>query len=382
VFLGEFTNGIPLNSSQDFENAPFGELVGILECHVDLSALDLASYDMIIASRSFMPYKACEVSKLQTFVRSGGRVMVLLSGKMDEVAISSVNFFLESYGISANRDYVIQTTFQESGRHPREALISMTGESPLFSEPKHILYVDGCSLNSDPPSIPVASTASQCYPFERPITVFANQGDGRVCVVGSCEMFSSRYIGEEGNKAFLERITNQLLEPRGTPLPKSVPTRDYRFISNLRSMSEGPFCCWRDILGSIPRDTSDLFCRKLYEGALGCLPELEKAYELLGIERKPLSGTIKPPFYMEPIPLIPAKPLPYLSEILQPPPIPLIDIDGLLEPVSVKLNRLAHKHEAADDACSFLREAAVILDLPETENIKEILKLIVNRTLV
>jgi len=194
-------------------------------------------------------------------------------------------------------------------------------------------------------------------------------------------MFSEEYMQTEQNESFLLAVL-QILTNSGISLQTlQLPVRDYRFISNLASMSVQPFMCWQDFLGDLPNDLDDLVEMKLFDGGLSLASEVKKTYKLLGLENHPINGLIKPAFESPPWNLIPAFPLPSLKYILRPPPLELIDIDELLEPPLVRLNRLANQYDRSGDAVGFVKGAALILGLPADLSVKEILKLVLKKLL-
>jgi hypothetical protein len=196
-----------------------------------------------------------------------------------------------------------------------------------------------------------------------------------MCVVGSSDMFSLDYIEIESNKAFLVSLTNHLIEPDLSLPTLQVPIREYRFISDLTSLSEKPFCCWQDLLDPIPDDIMSLVDRRVYDGGVGLLEDVKKSYELLGIEFKPLKGPIKPAYHVPKFDLIPVIPLPSLRPLLQPPPLELVDIDELLDPPEIRLNRIANECEQAGDIERFISDSAKAVDLSEEiGDPKEIMK--------
>ena len=354
--------------------------ISTLSCYKDSIELDdLPGMNLLVLPPSGNLLTAEQCERIHGHVREGGSLMLLLSEIIPDEELSNINFLIEEFGISANSDSVIRTSFLIDYPHPKQALVE-GGILPDSLKPNadRFVYPYGCTLNVQSPAIPILSTGSLCYPFNRPIGAVSGIGSGRVCVIGSWRLLTDPYT--DVSMPLLDRILSWLLfkDNLEIVIPSPSPITDYKYISNVHALAARPLSRICSELDPLPSDITSLADLTLFEGGSGLVDEVMDAYAHLGIPHGPLSTSIKPAFVV-PLPKrIPAIPPPSFYPILRSPPLPLVDLDDLTSPPGLRLNRLAKTCASRTDVDRFVLEAGHITGL-DTGDPAYILKQLLNR---
>ena len=252
--------------------------------------------------------------------------------------------------MQANADAVLRPIFAEGFFHPHEALMHPDMESSL-------VYAFGCTLNTRSPAVAVVSTGDVCYPFNRPV----GASNGRLLVLGSYHMFTDKYISRVDNKAFAQSVVKFLADPVESKFCPVTNISDYKYISNTLAMGSRPFACFRAFIEPLPADVTDLMDLTLFDGNKKFFDEVKHAHELLGVAFEPLESIVRPSFVVPKLKPIPAVYPPSFWPLLKSPEIPLVDLDDLMAPPEVRLNRLANTFE---DIEQFVTQAGTVLGIP------------------
>ena len=230
-------------------------------------------------------------------------------------------------------------------------------------------------MNTRAPAVPILSTGACCYPFHRPVGV----AQGSVAVFGSFRMFADAFINRGENRALAESVLKFLIDPVKNKLSASTQISDYKYMSDASSMAKDAIGCWTSFLDPLPEDLSELADLTLFDGNIGLLEEVKAAHAELGIEFEPIESIVRPAFVVPKLKPVPAVYPPSFFPIIQPPEIPLVDLDDLLAPPEVILNRLANKC-SEDDLDEFINKAGASLEV-KAESAADVLKEIVQTIL-
>lgn len=222
-----------------------------------------------------------------------------------------------------------------------------------------LVFPEGCTLNVSAPAVCLRTTGIACYPFRRPVIAFSG---GKLCVVGSSQIFSDDWIEVESNRALLEQLLDELMVNDGHCVRKGVEFSDYRFLCNTHALASGPMACLDVDEDEAPPESLARF--DLFDAGLSLGEELGLIREKLGIplETRNQPCIIRPKFSLLKINKVYAVHPPSLYPLLKQPELPLLDLDEMLTAPEVRLNRLANKcsGDSDEELEYFLVEAAKI----------------------
>jgi intraflagellar transport protein 52 len=215
-------------------------------------------------------FSAAECGALTALLSGGGGLLVLLPEGGEAAAGTNVNYLLEQFGIVANPDAVLRTSFHKY-MHPKEALVvdgvlnrallagadagkgaaSCCGDSEggghgckrsssgsgggrgsgggedavkqaQVAGGLHFVYPHGCTLTVQRPAVPLLSSGCICFPMQRPLAAawegppLAGGGrGGRLLVFGSVQLFDDRWLDKEANARLMEWAFKWLRPVRG-----------------------------------------------------------------------------------------------------------------------------------------------------------------------
>ena len=198
-------------------------------------------------------FSTLEFDKLKQFFEQWGSIL-FFGGEGGEGATgTNFSYLTEEYGISMNSDCVVRTVYHKY-THPKEALISSgvlsrklvkakdalskkvastrrapspsragsTYNSNRGSSSDHkqtdgltFVYPHGCTLNVAKPAVPLLSSGFVAYPLNRPVLAVSNvigsdKKVGKLCVLGSAEIFSDDWLLKEENNKLQDILFNWL----------------------------------------------------------------------------------------------------------------------------------------------------------------------------
>lgn len=335
-------------------------------------------------------FKASEFKAMKTFLANGGSILAMSSEGGETGMKTNLNFLLEEYGIMVNNDSVVRLNYYRYF-HPKEAAIPngvlnreinraagksvSSGNSFSDIDVTHsqsclsFLYPYGATLAVDKRSTPILSTGGVCFPLFRPVCAFHHmKGDngGKLCVIGSNQLFLDQYIDKEENMKLQEVLIRWL----GTDDIKlnaidaeDPEINDYHYIPDTLAISEQLKICLQEG-EEIPRDFTKCFYQTLYRLDTTLLPPTLRVFEEIKVRHEPLT-LIHPQFETPLPPLAPALFPPQIKEI----PNPSLDLFDLDEGFSSDRTRMAQlTNKCADEDLEYyVREIGDILCIVPVE---------------
>jgi len=307
-----------------------------------------------------------EFEVLKRYVKQGGSVLVMMAEGGEAKAGTNINYWLEEYGIAVNSDAVVRTTHYKY-LHPKEVLIAdgilnrgvlaAVGKQPGqegdedFRAAKaraafdgtgmEFVYPYGATLSVLKPSIPVLSSGKIAYPMNRPLgAVWQSEGSGRICVLGSVQLFDDKYLDKEENSKLMDFVF-KWLRPGSTVTLNGLDAEepdvsDLKLLPDTASLADKIKGCLQEG-DEIPRDWMTLFDTSLFKMDTSLIPEAVALYDKLNIKKTPLS--LIPPQFEQPLPQL--QPAVWPPSIREPPP-PALELFDLDESFASEHNRLAY----------------------------------------
>ena len=178
-----------------------------------LESSDLESYNFIdmITQETLRPYDilvfACpdfakintqEISEIEKWVKyDGGGLLLLSHAGGDRGRNSNLNELSELFGIAFENDQVLDDR-SNLGLENLPIIYSPTFNPPhpVTNNLDSICYRAGCSLTVvGGGAFAVATSNDTSDPFSSPIICVAEQGNGRICCIGSYELFRNKVGG-------------------------------------------------------------------------------------------------------------------------------------------------------------------------------------------
>lgn len=352
----------------------------------EITSETLSEGDIFIIGGPRRMFSAAEFEAITRFMNEGGSLFCMVGEGGEVKANTNINALLEQYGVVVNNDAVTRNVYYKYF-HPKEVLISNgvlnrefnrasgkrvpgTYSSAESSESTDLQFVFpfGATVSVQKPSVPVLSTGSVSFPFNRPICSMYEEKKKKLCVLGSVDMFSDRYLEKEENTKVLDVITKWLStnEISLNSIDAEDPEiTDYHYLPNTAELASRLRSC---LLKSddVPRDFTKLFDHKQYTESNEVLPEVLQAYDQLKVPHEVLT-LIQPTFETPLPPLEPAVFPPMLRE-LPAPALDLFDLDEQFSSEAVRLAQITNKC-GDDDLEYFVRECGEILNV--TKNLTE-----------
>lgn len=246
------------------------------------------------------------------------------------------------------------------------ALLQYAGKLSGSSGPvKSLMYVYpfGATLNVVKPSVAVLSTGSTSFPPCRPTCAFyANEGQGKMVVLGSGHVLLDKYIHKESNVLLLDLFLQYFSDSSFTlnSIDSLNPEiNDYNMVPDLEILCNNPMLFLSES-EEIPSDYSSLFSREIKKISNRCLCRVNRTFDELQIDKRALQ-VIKPHFETPLPPLQPAVFAPVFRALTKP-ELELYDLDNEFSSVQNKLTKLANKCNNKDTDY-FIRESGLILGL-------------------
>jgi len=168
----------------------------------------LKPFDILIfVCPDFAKITSMEISEIINWVREDGGGLLLLShAGGDKGRNSNLSELSQRFGIVFENDQVLDETYN-LGMENLPIITSFIPPHPITNGIASICYRSGCSLTVLGNAFSVASSNETSEPFSSPLICVTEPDNGRVCAIGSYEMFRDKVGGgfncdEHPNLAF------------------------------------------------------------------------------------------------------------------------------------------------------------------------------------
>ena len=424
--------------------------------HSDEIDIDnIQSYDVLIITNPRFDYTSQEIGSMKKFLHLqeegteiGKSIAIFGSGYGNDtnnnsatsnplLSLPNLSNFLLDYGIKYENDTVVRTSFFKY-LHPKHVFIDDGIIHPTFQSFKNtqldrngsrdgkdssssktsyfqydmddsldidvnadnvediltIVYPNGSTLETSPPSLPILSSGAVSFPANRPIgavwdastmkTISGQRQYGKVLVIGSSDMFADEWLGKEGNTYILNSLIHFLAQnDSAVVFDRSQSTKDTRIdesktVPDIEALSERLRSCLQRN-EPLPQDLNSILYTDMLAFDTSLIPDVMYLYNSLDVKKESL--TLIPPEFELPVPpLKPAVFHPKMKE-LPPPALDKFDLDEEFAENSIRLAHLTNTCEN-EDCDYFIQEAGSIIGLlggTETEvDAKDILHTLFN----
>ncbi len=180
---------------RDFLNANDFVCYNFLE--IPITQESLKPYDILVfVCPDFAKISSQEISEIENWVREDGGGLLLLShAGGDKGRNSNLSELSERFGIVFENDQVLDEQ-QNIGMENLPIVTTFIPPHPITEGIESICYRAGCSLSVlGGNAFSIASSNETSEPFSCPLICVAEAGNGRVCAIGSYEMFRDRIGG-------------------------------------------------------------------------------------------------------------------------------------------------------------------------------------------
>lgn len=152
---------------------------------------------LVIACPDFSKLSHIEIMELVNWVKEDGGGLLLLShAGGDRGRSSNLSELSEQFGISFENDQVLDDVNNIGIENlPIISSINFIPPHPITNGVYSICYRAGCSLTVIGSAISIASSNETSEPFGCPLICTSEPNKGRVCVIGSYEMFRDKTGG-------------------------------------------------------------------------------------------------------------------------------------------------------------------------------------------
>lgn len=355
----------------------------------DLSLENLHKAGSILFAGPREKFAPDEIENIHKYLDLGGSAIFVAGEGGDK--LSNINDITKKYGITFNKDSVCRTVYYKY-LHPKHvhigqgvlnkefvkrawALGSKKSDTSIAdAEDEEIkdlefVYPNGCSLEVDQPkALTILSSGKISYPVNRPIAAVAKTGNGkgRICCIGSLNMFSDDWLVKENNTRIIEIFLRWTLRKEGITLfKKGMPEPEiskYTRLPDTEELANRLRPCLQES-ESLPKDFTQLFDDKLFAFDTKLIPETVKLYDDLKLKHEPLS-LIPPEFECPLPPLQPAVFAPCLREA-DPPALDQFDLDEHFASEKLRLAQLTNKCVDEDDLEYYIKESGDILGITQ-----------------
>jgi hypothetical protein len=187
-----------LTELRDFLNANDFMCYNFLETpitHTSLEPFDI----LVFVCPDFAKISSMEISEINNWVRNDGGGLLLLShAGGDRGRNSNLSELSQMYGIVFENDQVLDETYN-IGMENMPIITSLIPPHPITNSISSICYRSGCSLSVLGNSISIISSNETSEPFSSALVCVSEPDKGRVCAIGSYELFRDRVGGGFSN---------------------------------------------------------------------------------------------------------------------------------------------------------------------------------------
>ena len=183
-----------LTELRDFLNSNGFECYNFLEAPITQSSLK--PYDILVfVCPDFSKISSLEITEIINWVREDGGGLLLLShAGGDKGRNSNLSELSQNFGISFENDQVLDSTYN-LGMENMPVITAFIPPHPITNGISSLCFRSGCSLMVLGNAISIASSNETSEPFSSPLICVSEADKGRVCAIGSYEMFRDKVGG-------------------------------------------------------------------------------------------------------------------------------------------------------------------------------------------
>jgi len=187
-----------LTELRDFLNANDFICYNFLETPITNNSLK--PFDILVfVCPDFAKITSMEITEISNWVRNDGGGLLLLShAGGDRGRNSNLSELSQVFGIVFENDQVLDETYN-LGMENMAIITSFIPPHPITTSIGSICYRSGCSLSILGNSISIISSNDTSEPFSSPLVCVSEPDKGRVCAIGSYELFRDRLGGGFSN---------------------------------------------------------------------------------------------------------------------------------------------------------------------------------------
>jgi len=187
-----------LTELRDFLNANDFMCYNFLETpitHTSLEPFDI----LVFVCPDFAKITSMEITEINNWVRNDGGGLLLLShAGGDRGRNSNLSELSQMYGIVFENDQVLDETYN-LGMENMPIITSLIPPHPITNSISSICYRSGCSLSVLGNAISIISSNETSEPFSSALVCVSEPDKGRICAIGSYELFRDRIGGGFNN---------------------------------------------------------------------------------------------------------------------------------------------------------------------------------------
>ncbi|MHA1458574.1 MAG: hypothetical protein ACTSQR_02805 [Promethearchaeota archaeon] len=187
-----------LTELRDFLNANDFLCYNFLETpitHTSLEPFDI----LVFVCPDFAKITSMEITEINNWVRNDGGGLLLLShAGGDRGRNSNLSELSQMYGIVFENDQVLDETYN-LGMENMPIITSLIPPHPITNSISSICYRSGCSLSVLGNAISIISSNETSEPFSSALVCVSEPDKGRICAIGSYELFRDRVGGGFSN---------------------------------------------------------------------------------------------------------------------------------------------------------------------------------------
>jgi len=176
---------------KDFLNTNGFECYNFLEAPITQTSLK--PYDVLVfVCPDFSKISPLEISEINNWVREDGGGLLLLShAGGDRGRNSNLSELSQNFGMAFENDQVLDETYN-LGMENMPIITSFIPPHPITNGLSSICFRSGCSLIVLGNAIPIVSSNETSEPFSSPLICVSEPDNGRVCAIGSYEIFRDK----------------------------------------------------------------------------------------------------------------------------------------------------------------------------------------------
>ncbi|MFX0048686.1 MAG: hypothetical protein ACFE8G_11035 [Candidatus Hermodarchaeota archaeon] len=187
-----------LTELRDFLNANDFLCYNFLETPITQNSLQ--AFDILVfVCPDFARITTMEITEINNWVRQDGGGLLLLShAGGDRGRNSNLSELSQNFGIIFENDQVLDETYN-LGMENMPIITAFIPPHPITNSISSICYRSGCSLSVLGNSISIVSSNETSEPFSSALVCVSEPDKGRICAIGSYELFRDRVGGGFSN---------------------------------------------------------------------------------------------------------------------------------------------------------------------------------------